>query len=151
MGSANFGISSTLMEVFGMARGAGAQIFNLLDNVPTINPLLNHGVVPDSIDGNIELKNVIFNYPSRPDVPVSFLFWVLNMSSFVTLYFLLTFSFMTHNFKVLKGVNLSVKRGQSVALVGHSGCGKSTIIQLISRYYDVVDGSVSFSTFCRIA
>ncbi|XP_046965723.1 ATP-dependent translocase ABCB1 [Vanessa cardui] len=113
MGSANFGISSTLMEVFGVARGAGAQIFNLLDNIPYINPLLNQGVTPSTIEGNIELKNVIFHYPSRPDVPV------------------------------LNGINISVKRGQSVALVGHSGCGKSTIIQLISRYYDVVDGSVS--------
>ncbi|XP_045448213.1 ATP-dependent translocase ABCB1 [Melitaea cinxia] len=113
MGSANFGISSTLMEVFGVARGAGAQIFSLIDNVPTINPLLNKGVVPPSIEGNIELKNVVFHYPSRPDVPI------------------------------LKGVNISVQRGQSVALVGHSGCGKSTIIQLISRYYDVVDGSVT--------
>lgn len=36
-----------------------------------------------------------------------------------------------------------MKRGQSVALVGHSGSGKSTVIQLISRYYDVVSGSVS--------
>ncbi|KAJ2949200.1 hypothetical protein O0L34_g6145 [Tuta absoluta] len=113
MGSMNFGISSTLMEVFGIARGAGAQIFYLLDNKPTINPQLNDGLVPDSIEGNIELKNVVFHYPSRPDVPI------------------------------LKGVNISVKKGQSVALVGHSGCGKSTIIQLISRYYDVLDGSVS--------
>ncbi|KAI8436928.1 hypothetical protein MSG28_010354 [Choristoneura fumiferana] len=112
MGSANFGISSTLMEVFGVAKGAGAQIFHVIDNVPTINPLLNRGVTPTSAEGNIELKNIIFHYPSRPDVPV------------------------------LKGVNLTVKRGQSVALVGHSGCGKSTIIQLISRYYDVIDGSV---------
>ncbi|XP_021202654.1 ATP-dependent translocase ABCB1 isoform X2 [Bombyx mori] len=111
-GSANFGVSSTLMEVFGRARGAGAQIFNLIDNVPIINPLRNLGVTPPSIDGNIELKDVVFHYPSRPDVPV------------------------------LKGVNLRVKRGQSVALVGHSGCGKSTIIQLISRYYDVIDGNV---------
>lgn len=70
MGSANFGISSTLMEVFGGARGAGAQIFNLIDNIPTINPLLNRGLKPNTIDGNIELKNVVFHYPSRPDVPV---------------------------------------------------------------------------------
>lgn len=71
MGSANFGISSTLMEVFGIARGAGAQIFNLIDQAPTINPLLNRGVIPHTIEGNIELKDVYFHYPSRPDVPVS--------------------------------------------------------------------------------
>lgn len=71
MGSANFGISSTLMEVFGVARGAGAQIFNLIDNVPTINPLLNRGIVPSTVGGSIEFNNVVFNYPSRPDVSVS--------------------------------------------------------------------------------
>ncbi|XP_052753180.1 ATP-dependent translocase ABCB1-like isoform X2 [Galleria mellonella] len=111
-GSEHFGMLSSLVEVFGVACGAGAQIFSLIDNVPTIDSLLNKGAVPKHIDGNIELKNVVFHYPSKPDVPV------------------------------LKGVSLSVKRGQSVALVGHSGCGKSTIIQLISRYYDVIDGSV---------
>ncbi|KPI95628.1 Multidrug resistance protein 3 [Papilio xuthus] len=111
-GTGQFGMSSMLMEVFGVARGAGVQIFTLINNLPKINPLLNRGSTPATIKGDIELRNVIFHYPSRPDVPV------------------------------LKGVNLTVKRGQSVALVGHSGCGKSTIIQLISRYYDVVDGSV---------
>ncbi|CAH2048678.1 unnamed protein product, partial [Iphiclides podalirius] len=113
MGTGEFGMSSTLMEVFGMARGAGVQIFALFNNVPHINPLLNRGFTPASIDGSIELKNVVFRYPSRPDVPV------------------------------LRGVSLTVKKGQSVALVGHSGSGKSTVIQLISRYYDVLSGSVS--------
>nr|XP_032517288.1 ATP-dependent translocase ABCB1-like [Danaus plexippus plexippus] len=72
MGSTNFGISSTLMDAFGVARGAGAQIFNLIDNVPKINPSLNRGITPKSIDGDIEFKNVFFHYPSRPDVPVSY-------------------------------------------------------------------------------
>ncbi|CAG9561788.1 unnamed protein product [Danaus chrysippus] len=112
MGSTNFGISSTLMDVFGVARGAGEQIFKLIDNIPKINPLLNLGITPQSMEGNIEFKNVFFHYPSRPNV------------------------------KILKGINLSVSKGQSVALVGHSGSGKSTIVQLISRNYDVIDGSV---------
>lgn len=112
MGSANFGISTTIMEVFGTATGAGAKIFHLIDNIPTINPLVSRGVTPNSVEGNVELRDVYFHYPSRPDVPV------------------------------LKGVNISVKKGQTVALVGHSGCGKSTIVQLISRNYDVVDGTV---------
>lgn len=74
MGAANFGISSTIMEVFGVATGAGAKIFQLIDNVPTINPLLNKGITPERVEGNIELKDVFFHYPSRPDVPVSILF-----------------------------------------------------------------------------
>ncbi|CAH0585608.1 unnamed protein product [Chrysodeixis includens] len=108
----NLGMVGSLVRSFGLARGAGAQIFNLMDTVPVINPLLERGFVPKIAEGTIELKNVVFQYPSRGNVPV------------------------------LKGVSLSVKRGQSVALVGHSGCGKSTIIQLISRYYDVTSGSV---------
>lgn len=70
MGTGQFGISSTLMEVFGVARGAGEQIFRLINNVPNINPLLNRGFTPATIDGSIELKNVVFHYPTRPDVPV---------------------------------------------------------------------------------
>lgn len=67
----NFGIVGSLMRSFGLARGAGAQIFNLLQNVPTINPLLDRGFKPHTAEGTIELKNVVFQYPSRPDVPVS--------------------------------------------------------------------------------
>ncbi|XP_059052145.1 ATP-dependent translocase ABCB1-like [Achroia grisella] len=113
MASENFAMLQTLIVVFGVASGAGAQIFNLIDNVPTINPLKSVGVTPKSSEGNIEFKNVVFNYPSKPDVPV------------------------------LKGVSLKVNHGQSAALVGHSGCGKSTVIQLISRYYDVAKGTVT--------
>ncbi|XP_045772546.1 ATP-dependent translocase ABCB1-like isoform X2 [Maniola jurtina] len=113
LASVNFESSSSLMDTFGTATGAGAQIFKLIDNVPKINSELDRGVEFNNTVGNIVLDNVFFHYPSRPDVPV------------------------------LKGVSLSVQRGQSVAIVGHSGCGKSTIIQLISRFYDVVDGSVA--------
>ncbi|KAJ3786774.1 P-loop containing nucleoside triphosphate hydrolase protein [Lentinula aff. detonsa] len=60
----------------------------------------------------IALHNVEFSYPSRPDVPV------------------------------LKGLNLSVAPGETVALVGASGCGKSTIAQLIQRLYEPSSGSV---------
>lgn len=67
----NFGMVGTLFRSFGLARGAGAQIFHLLQNVPTINPLLDRGFRPTVAEGTIELKNVVFQYPSRPDVPVS--------------------------------------------------------------------------------
>lgn len=62
--------------------------------------------------GKIELKKVDFAYPSRPETLV-----------------LLKFS-------------LEVKPGRSVGLVGKSGCGKSTVIGLIQRFYDVEMGSV---------
>lgn len=43
---------------------------------------------------------------------------------------------------VLKGVNLDVPAGSTVALVGHTGAGKSTIIKLVTRFYDITDGSL---------
>ena len=46
---------------------------------------------------------------------------------------------------VLRGINIEVKANQVVALVGHSGCGKSSIIQLVERFYDPDDGKVLFS------
>ncbi|KOB70640.1 putative multidrug resistance protein, partial [Operophtera brumata] len=110
----------SLVGSFGSARGAGAQIFYLLDNVPLINPLADKGFKPSTANGNIELKKVVFHYPSRPSLPTN------RVSK-----------------QVLKGISLSVSRGKSVALVGQSGSGKSTVIQLIGRYYEVIDGSIN--------
>ena len=64
-----------------------------------------------NIQGKIEFKNVTFAYPTKL------------------------------NINVLNGVNLCIEPGQSAALVGYSGCGKSTIIQLLERFYDVEDGN----------
>lgn len=44
--------------------------------------------------------------------------------------------------QILQGLSLDIKKGQTVALVGHSGCGKSTCIQLLQRFYDPNSGSV---------
>lgn len=60
----------------------------------------------------IEFKNINFSYPSRPGA------------------------------KVLKGINMTISAGETVALVGHAGCGKSTIIQLLERFYDADSGSI---------
>lgn len=47
------------------------------------------------------------------------------------------------NSQILRGFNLTINPGETVALVGSSGCGKSTCVQLIQRFYDPVSGSVS--------
>ena len=49
------------------------------------------------------------------------------------------------SFKLIENLNLHVERGQRVAIVGPTGCGKSTIINLLMRFYDVVDGSIKVS------
>ncbi|CAB3225437.1 unnamed protein product [Arctia plantaginis] len=99
-------------EVFAAARGAAASIFQLLDRDPKIDSLHTTGLSPRRVIGEISLEDIHFNYPSRPEV------------------------------KVLNGFSLHVKSGESVALVGASGCGKSTILQLLQRLYDPISGYV---------
>ncbi|KAF9345803.1 ATP-binding cassette, sub-B (MDR TAP), member 4, partial [Mortierella sp. AD094] len=70
------------------------------------------GLKPTSLAGHIVLRDVDFVYPARPDVPV------------------------------LKKMSIEIKPGQTVALVGLSGSGKSTIIGLLERFYDPTQGSV---------
>ncbi|KAI8430778.1 hypothetical protein MSG28_000940 [Choristoneura fumiferana] len=99
-------------EAFAAARGAAAGVFTLLERKPKIDCLNPAGIKPRRFAGDIILDNVHFSYPSRPDV------------------------------KILKGFSLHVKPGENVALVGSSGCGKSTILQLLQRLYDPHSGSV---------
>ena len=111
------GISQNLAGVSGYskAKKAFASIFKTLDTETLIDPSekANEGKIsPDKLKGKIELKNVTFAYPTRPDQPI------------------------------LRNISLTIEAGQSSALVGYSGCGKSTIIQLIERYYDADSGEV---------
>ena len=52
------------------------------------------------------------------------------------------FSYLDSKEKILKGINLKVKKGETIALVGNSGGGKSTIVNLIPRFFDVTNGSL---------
>ncbi|KAK9476551.1 P-loop containing nucleoside triphosphate hydrolase protein [Lipomyces japonicus] len=100
----------------GKAIQAGRNIKKLLESVPEIDSWANDGdVIPEhEINGNIEFRNVHFRYPTRQEVPV------------------------------LQGLNLKINKGQFVALVGSSGCGKSTTIGLIESFYRPQRGSVLF-------
>ena len=93
---------------------AAASIFKLLDRVPKILVSALVGKQPDNCSGDITFKGVEFNYPSRPQN------------------------------KVLKGISFDIKRGQTVALVGSSGCGKTSITQLIERFYESNSGEMVF-------
>ncbi|CAG4929505.1 unnamed protein product [Parnassius apollo] len=100
------------VEVFASAKGAAASIFKLLDREPAIDSMDKSGLSPRRVIGDIMLEDVHFSYPSRPNV------------------------------KVLHGFSLHIKAGECVALVGSSGCGKSTILQLLQRLYDPHIGTV---------
>ncbi|KAM6088819.1 ATP-dependent translocase ABCB1 isoform 1-T3 [Chlamydotis macqueenii] len=113
IGAFSIGQTAPSIEAFASARGAAYTVFNIIDNEPQIDSYSEAGYKPDHIKGNLELQNVYFNYPSRPDV------------------------------EILKGLNLKIPCGQTVALVGGSGCGKSTTVQLIQRFYDPKEGRVT--------
>ncbi|KIK97939.1 hypothetical protein PAXRUDRAFT_807077 [Paxillus rubicundulus Ve08.2h10] len=96
------------------ARGAGSDIIKLIDSIPEIDAESTEGktLSENSIQGQILLENVHFRYPTRPGVCV------------------------------LRGLSIKVEPGTYVALVGASGCGKSTVIQLLERFYDPLAGQV---------
>lgn len=101
------------MECFSAACGSATSIFGVIDRKSKIDSLSSDGkIINFGIRGSIEFRNITFNYPSRPNVPI------------------------------LRHISFTIKSGQTVALVGHSGNGKSTWLQLLQRFYDPDDGAV---------
>ena len=71
MGAMQVGQASPYVEAFAIARSAASMIFHVIDRVPPIDSSSNEGKEPTLIQGDIEFRNVIFNYPSRKSVKVS--------------------------------------------------------------------------------
>lgn len=118
LGTAMVGQAVAFAPDYQKAKIAAVRIFQLLDIKPKIDAFSKAGRILDDVKGYIRFKNVRFNYPSRPKV------------------------------KILRGLNLEIQPGQTVALVGSSGCGKSTCIQLIERFYDTLQGDVMLDDAC---
>ena len=100
------------MQAIANARGAAAKLFTTIDRTPPIDSGDPSGLKPEKVTGEITLHNVKFNYPARPDVPI------------------------------LKDLSISFAAGKTSALVGASGSGKSTIVSLVERFYDPLEGQV---------
>ncbi|KAK7342544.1 hypothetical protein VNO80_25499 [Phaseolus coccineus] len=94
------------------ATAAVTRLLEMIDRVPTIDSEDKKGKALSYVRGEIEFQDIYFCYPSRPDSPV------------------------------LQGFNLTVPAGKKVGLVGGSGSGKSTIIALLERFYDPVEGVI---------
>src|SRR5690606_9176039 len=94
------------------AAGAMQRIGELMRAEPAIAPPARPAALPEPPRGEVEMAGVSFAYPGRPDLPA------------------------------LKGFDLKVRPGETVALVGPSGAGKSTVFRLLLRFYDPQAGVV---------
>lgn len=95
------------------AVGATERVQNILRSESELDMQDINGTDMVDLAQDIEYKNVKFSYPTRKDI------------------------------EVLKGVDLFIGKGQKVALVGQSGSGKSTIIQLLMKFYDADSGAIT--------
>lgn len=107
------------------------RIFEVLD----LKPMIQDPPQPKKIpDGGVEIAfhNVDFQYPAASEVSLASLEEVAVLDS-------------RESEQVLHGIDFTVKPGQTVALVGSSGAGKSTIANLVTRLYDVTGGSITLN------
>ncbi|WP_050927562.1 ABC transporter transmembrane domain-containing protein [Aestuariivita boseongensis] len=106
---------AALSEIWGeLQRAAGAteRLVELLESVDSVSDPAAPVALPAPVRGQITFENVTFRYPSRPKVAA------------------------------LDDVSLDIAPGETVAFVGPSGAGKTTIIQLILRFYDPIAGRI---------
>jgi ATP-binding cassette subfamily B protein len=111
------GSVGAISEVFGdLQRAAGAteRLFDLLETEPKIKAPANPTPLPTPTRGAVRFEDVRFFYPARPETPA------------------------------LSDFNLSIEPGELVALVGPSGAGKTTVFQMLLRFYDPEAGRITF-------
>ncbi len=111
LGGAIAGLGNFYTELLG-AIGATERIREILKMETEVSVTANKDIPKIHLKGNIQYKNVHFNYPTREDVPV------------------------------LKGIDIDIREGERVALVGSSGAGKSTIVQLLLQFYKIKSGDI---------
>ncbi|XP_024981326.1 ABC transporter B family member 21-like [Cynara cardunculus var. scolymus] len=111
-GSMSLGQASPCLSAFAAGRAAAFKMFETINRKPEIDAYDTRGKVLSDIRGDVELKDVYFTYPARPDE------------------------------QIFSGFSLFISSGTTAALVGESGSGKSTVISLIERFYDPQAGEV---------
>lgn len=117
MGSVSIANSLAYAPNFTKGIIAAGKINQLIEREPLVQDPKFVDVKPDwNAEGAVSFNDTQFFFPSRPSS------------------------------MVLQGLNLDITPGQSIALVGSSGCGKSTILQLILRYYDPTSGTVAIDS-----
>jgi len=114
MGAMGLGSAFPCIASIVQGRSAAATIFHVIERVPAIDAYSKEGRVlaPAEVRGQMQLRDVTFAYPTRPEK------------------------------QVCKHYNLTIEAGKTVALVGPSGEGKSTIMSLVLRFYSPQEGEV---------
>lgn len=100
------------MTAFAEGQSAAYRLFSTIKRIPEIDPDDTTGNQLEDIRGDVELKDVYFSYPARPEQ------------------------------LIFDGFSLHVSSGTTMAIVGESGSGKSTVISLVERFYDPQAGEV---------
>jgi len=110
--SAAFNSIDKIIKRFATSLGACERIFEVLDYEPRIKTNWEAGKIKDTLKGNVQVSNLSFSYPTKSEV------------------------------KVLKQVDVNINAGETIALVGASGSGKTTFTSLIQRFYDASGGDL---------
>jgi len=111
-GAFSLGLAAPNFKALTEGKVAGKMAYDIIDRIPEINSNDSRGKIIEAPKGRIEFKNVTFTYPTRPGQ------------------------------KILDNFSAVFEEGKTTAIVGASGSGKSTIIQLIERFYDPDFGDV---------
>uniref|UniRef100_A0A0E0JJS3 MDR-like ABC transporter n=1 Tax=Oryza punctata TaxID=4537 RepID=A0A0E0JJS3_ORYPU len=112
MGAMSLGQATPSITAFAEGQGAAYRMFKTIKRQPDIDVCDTKGIILEDIKGDVELKDVYFSYPTRPE------------------------------YLVFNGFSLQIPSGRTMALVGESGSGKSTVISLVERFYDPQSGEV---------
>ncbi|RDY12393.1 ABC transporter B family member 4, partial [Mucuna pruriens] len=110
--SVSLGEASPIISAFAAGQAAAYKMFETIERKPEIDAYNPNGKILEDIEGEIELRDVFFSYPARPEE------------------------------LIFDGFSLEIPKGTSAGLVGQSGSGKSTVISLLERFYDPQAGEV---------
>ena len=115
MAGFTFSQAGPAVKAFAIAKTAGGKAFKIIDRKSKISIEEAKGKKPSQVTGDIRFRNVNFAYPSKPDR------------------------------MILNGISFDIRPNEKTALVGESGCGKTTCMQLIERFYDIENGNGSIT------